>query len=114
MLRGIARFSVAFSTIALRLASFIYLRWIPSHVLWPAIIFFWLQFILSFILILYLDLEPPEPIVNVETIDVVEVISNGADKPAIIEMEMDTVTVEPPKPTMTTTISIRPVSWMET
>jgi alkaline phosphatase D len=80
-------------------------------VLWPAVIFFWLQFILSFILILYLDLETPEPIVNVETTDIVEVISNGAEKLAIIETETETRYVEPPKPTMMTT---RPVSWMET
>jgi len=77
-------------------------------VLWPAVIFFWVQYIISFILLLYLDLDLPEPVVNVETSDIIEVISvNGPDKPAIIETEIDTIDVEPAKVR-------RSVSWMET
>lgn len=103
MIRGLARFSVAFSTIALRLSSYIFLRWIPTHILWPAVIFFWIQFILSFIYLLYLDLDPPTPEVTVETTDIIEVVGNGADK-AVMETEIDTVIVESP----------RQPSWMET
>jgi alkaline phosphatase D len=103
MLRGLARFSTGFSTIALRLAAYIFLRWIPTHVLWPAVIFFWILFILSFILLLYLDLEPATPEISVETTDIIEVIPNGNDK-AVVETEIDTITIEGP----------RPISWMET
>src|SRR5579871_2020024 len=103
MLRGLARFSTGLSTILLRLTSYIFLRWIPTHVLWPAVIFFWIQFILSFILLLYLDLNPPPPEVTVETTDIIEVIGNGAEK-TILETEVDTVIVDNP----------RPASWMET
>lgn len=56
--------------------------------------------------LLYLDLEPSEPVVKVETTDVIEVISNGADK-IIIDAEIDTISVEPLQPS-------RPVTWMET
>src|SRR5271170_4468285 len=104
MLRGIARFSIGISTISLRLFSFIFLRWIPSHVLWPAVIFFWIQFILSFILLLYLDLETPsEPNVMVETTDIIEVISNAEDKVVVVEEEEEVdVIIEP---------TVREVSW---
>lgn len=103
MIRGFARFSAAFSTIALRLAAYIFLRWIPTHVLWPAVIFFWITFILSFILCLYLDLEPQTPEVTVETTDIIEVVANGADK-TVIETEIDTLLIDRP----------RQVTWMET
>ncbi len=106
MLRGLARFSAGFATVCLRLSSFIFLRWIPSHVLWPAVIFFWIQFILSFIYLLYIDLEPSEPVVAVETTDIIEVVGNGGDK-TVVETEIDTITIEPAK-------QARPVSWMET
>jgi alkaline phosphatase D len=106
MIRGLARFSVAFSTIALRLAAYIFLRWIPSHVLWPAVIFLWIQFILSFILLLYLDLEPSEPVVSVETTDIIEIVGDGPHR-TIVETEIETETIEPPR-------KPRPVSWMET
>ncbi len=72
--------------------------------LWPAVIFFWIQFILSFILLLYLDLEPSEPVVKVETTDIIEVVD--VDK-VVVEAEIDTITLEPPK-------NARPVTWMET
>jgi alkaline phosphatase D len=106
MLRSIARFIVAFSTIALRLGSFIFLRWVPSHVLWPAVIFFWITFILSFIFLLWLDLEQADVVAVIETTDLIEVVTNGTDK-AVIEAEIDIVSVKPQKPS-------RPTSWMET
>jgi len=72
--------------------------------LWPAAIFFWILFILSFILLLYMDLQSPvEPSVTVQTTDVIEVLSNGPEK-TVIETEVDTVVVEPPRQT----------TWMET
>src|SRR5277367_5935760 len=96
--------AVSLSTILLRLAAYIYLQWIPFHLLWPAIILFWIIFILSFILLLYLDLaSPPEPVVKLETTDVVEVVSAGPET-AVIETEVDALVVEQPRQT----------TWMET
>lgn len=106
MIRGVARFVVAFSTIALRLSAFIFLRWIPSHVLWPPVVGFWTTFVLSFILLLYLDLEPSERVIEVDTTDIVEVVGNGPEK-TILETEIDVVKVETSK-------DERSVSWMET
>lgn len=104
MLRTCALVSVAVSTILLRLGAYIYLQWIPFHMLWPAVIFFWILFILSFILLLYMDLESPlEPTVTVETTDVIEVVSNGTEK-TVIETEVEAVVVEQP----------RQATWMET
>ena len=106
MIRGIACLVVAFSNILLRLLAYIFLRWIPSHVLWPAIIGVWTMFIVSFITLLYLDLDTSETVVTIDKTDIVEVVGDGADK-AVIEMEIDTLRVEPPKPA-------RAGSWMET
>jgi len=104
MLREIAWTATACSTIALRLATFIYLRWISSHVLWPLIIYFWIAYIISFILMLYLDLEVVPEISGIEITDTVEVVSNGTDK---VVIETETIDVKNPT-------ARRPVSWMET
>jgi alkaline phosphatase D len=106
MIRLIATWSVATSTILLRLLAYIFLRWIPSHVLWPVIIFLWIMFIVSFITLLYLDLVAAETVITIEETDVVEVIGEG-DGSVAIETEIDTVTIEPPRETRTG-------SWMET
>jgi alkaline phosphatase D len=106
MIRGIARWSVGFSTILLRLLAYIFLRWIPSHVLWPVIIFLWILFIVSFITLLYLDLEASLPVVTIEETDVVEIVDTGAE-PVAVETEIETITVEQPRET-------KSGSWMET
>jgi alkaline phosphatase D len=104
ILRTIALISVSVSTILLRLGAYIYLQWIPFHLLWPAIIFFWIIFILSFILLLYLDLgTPSEPTITLETTDVIEIVSDGAEQ-TIVETEVDALIVEQPRQT----------TWMET
>jgi alkaline phosphatase D len=64
------------------------------------------MFIVSFITLLYLDLEASETTITIEETDVVEVIDEGEDE-VVIEAEIDTVTIDPPKETRTG-------SWMET
>jgi alkaline phosphatase D len=105
MIRGLVRWLVVFSTILLRLLAYIFLRWIPSHVLWPAIIALWIVFIFSFITLLYLDLEVSQPVVTIQETDVMEIVGSGADKTAV-ETDITTVTVQQPKP--------QTGSWMET
>jgi alkaline phosphatase D len=111
VLRGFARFAAGFSTVALRLLSVIFLRWIPARPLWPAVIFFWILFILSFILLLYLDPELTEPIAQVETTDIVEVVTNGAGEKIVVETEIDTITIPASRVPKG---QPRPISWMET
>ena len=104
VLRSTALVSAGLSTTLLRLGAYIYLQWIPFHVLWPAVIFFWILFILSFIVLLYLDFEyPVQPTYKCETTDVIEAVSNGSAK-IVFETEVDTPAVKPPCQT----------SWMET
>ena len=112
IIRSFGRFTAGFSTIALRLIAFIFLRWIPSHILWPAVILFWILFILSFILLLSLDPELTEPVAQVETTDVVQVVTNGSKKLAL-ETEVETVAVSVPTSHIPKGPP-RPISWMET
>jgi alkaline phosphatase D len=105
VLRSVARFGAAFSTIAVRLASFIFLRWIPSHILWPMVIAFWALFILSFIVLLSTDPDLQDPVAQVETSQILQVVTNGATEKVV---EVDTLVTRVPKGPP------RRVSWMET
>jgi alkaline phosphatase D len=85
MLRSLSLASIAFSTVALRLGTYLFIRWIASRFLWPAILFFWMQFILSFIVAMYVDTNFEE--VTIEETSVIEIVDNKA----VAEVDMLTV-----------------------